>query len=75
MIIKNTDDSTVTLRLETRDLVLQPGGQIPISAGEVMDAVLREHLQRRAISIVGPITEEEELAVQKLLEKCAAGKG
>lgn len=74
MVIKNTDTHAVVLQLATRQLVVKPGEQVPISADEVRDAVLRENLQARAISIVRPITEAEENTVRQLLEACAASK-
>lgn len=68
MVIKNTDDRTVELNLDTRTLVVRPGEEYPITADEVKDPVLREKLQVRAISIVRPTTDAEEDAVQQLLE-------
>ena len=69
MVIKNTDDRTVEVKLATRSLVIQPGEEYPITADEVKDPVLREKLQVRAISIVRPTTDDEEDAVQRLLEE------
>ena len=68
MVIKNTDRVTVAVELATRKIALGPGEQLPISAEEVKDTVLREKLQERAISIVRPTTEAEEAAVRELLE-------
>lgn len=67
MVIKNTDDRTVEVKLATRSLVIQPGEEHPITADEVKDPVLREKLQVRAISIVRPTTDAEEDAVRRLL--------
>lgn len=74
MVIKNTDAHAVVLQLATRRLVVKPGEEVPISADEVKDSVLREKLQARAISIVRPITEAEENAVRQLLETHADSK-
>ena len=69
MVIKNTDERTVEVKLATRSLVIKPGAEYPITADEVKDAVLREKLQVRAISIVRPTTDAEEDALQRLLEE------
>ena len=69
MVIKNTDERTVEVKLTTRSLVIRPGEEYPITADEVKDPVLREKLQIRAISIVRPTTDAEEDAVQRLLEE------
>ena len=69
MVIKNTDDRTVEVNLTTRSLVIRPGEEYPVTADEVKDPVLREKLQVRAISIVRPTTDDEEDALQRLLEE------
>ena len=69
MIIKNTDDRSVEIHLTTRTLVIRPGEEYALTADEVKDSVLREHLQVRTISIVRPTTETEEDEVQRLLEE------
>ena len=69
MVIKNTDERTVEVNLTTRSLVIKPGEEYPITADEVKDTELREKLQVRAISIVRPTTDDEEDALQRLLEE------
>ncbi len=69
MVIKNTKERTIEVTLATRSLVLHPGEEYLITADEVKDPVLREKLQVRAISIVRPTTDDEEDAVQRLLEE------
>ena len=69
MVIKNTDERTVEVNLATRSLVIKPGEEYPITADEVKDTELREKLQVRAISIVRPTTDDEEDALQRLLEE------
>lgn len=69
MVIKNTDDKTVNLTLDTRSLSIKPGEEEPITADEVRDAALRESLQVRAISIVRPCTEQEEEQLRQMMEE------
>lgn len=68
MIIKNTDDRPVDIPMGTRNLRVNPGEERMITAEEVRDPALRERLQVRAIAIVRPATEEEELALRSELE-------
>ncbi len=67
MLIKNTHDRPVTLALTSRTLALAPGDEQCITADEVRDAAMREHLQIRTVSIVRPTTAEEEEALQARL--------
>jgi hypothetical protein len=60
MIIKNTDDRPVDIQMATRDIRVDPGQEVMITADEVRDTALRQNLQVRAISIVRPVTEDEE---------------
>jgi glycosyltransferase involved in cell wall biosynthesis len=60
MIIKNTDDRPVDIQMATRDIRVNPGQEVMITADEVRDTALRQNLQVRAISIVRPVTAEEE---------------
>ncbi|MGA7306155.1 MAG: hypothetical protein WBW88_14850 [Rhodothermales bacterium] len=62
MFIKNVSDHSVDIRMKTRTLKLSPGDIQIITAEEVRDAVLREHLQVRSVAIVRPATAEEEEA-------------
>ncbi len=68
MIVKNTEERSVEIKLTTRTLVIHPGEEFPVSADEVKDPVLRENLQVHTISIVRPMTEAEEDELQRLLE-------
>ena len=62
MYIKNVSTRPVQILMKTRMLEI-PAGEIQIiSAEEVRDPVLREHLQIRSVAIVRPATEAEELA-------------
>jgi len=69
MVIKNTNERSVEINLSTRTLVIRPGEEYPVTADEVKDPILREHLQVRAISIVRPTTEAEEADLRRLLEE------
>lgn len=60
MIVKNTNDRAVEIQMATRVLRVNPGEEQMITAEEVRDPNLRESLQVRSISIVRPVTEEEE---------------
>ena len=60
MVIKNSDVRPVTIDMATRKIVLEPGGEVAITADEVKDSTLRDYLQVRGISIVRPTTVEEE---------------
>ena len=62
MFIKNVSENPVSIRMTTRVLKLPPGEIQIITADEVRDKVLREHLQVRSVAIVRPATEEEEEA-------------
>jgi hypothetical protein len=63
MWIKNTATRPVTVEMVGRTLVLPPGHEELVSAEEVLDPVLRQHLQVRSVSIVRPATPEEEAAL------------
>ena len=67
MIIKNTNDRPVEIQMATRRIVVHPGEEKMITAEEVRDPTLRQKLQVRAISIVRPATEEEELQLREML--------
>jgi hypothetical protein len=69
MIIKNTSDRPVEIQMATRRLVVQSGEEKMITSEEVRDITLRQKLQVRAISIVRPATEQEELALRQSLEE------
>ena len=68
MLIKNTNNKPVEIAMTTRTLVLSPGEEQLVTAKEVRDATLRENLQVRAVSIVRPSTEEEEIELIRQLE-------
>ena len=65
MLIKNTDRVSVSLRMKTRVVEIGPGKELPVTAEEVRDTNLRDKLQARELSIVRPISEEEEAAILK----------
>ena len=65
MIIKNTHLKPVEINMKTRTIVVEPGQEMLLTAEEVRDPVLREHLQVRSVSIVRPATEEEEQEFRK----------
>ncbi len=68
MIVKNTHARPVTVDMSTRTIVVNPGDELPVTAEEVRDAALRQHLQVRAISIVRPTSDEEEEILKQQLE-------
>jgi hypothetical protein len=65
MIIKNTHLKAVEIAMKSRTIVVEPGQELLLTAEEVRDPVLREHLQVRSVSIVRPATEEEEQEFRK----------
>ncbi len=69
MLIKNTHEKPVEITMKSRTLRLGPGEERFITAEEVRDEMLRENLQVRAISIVRPTTETEEVELRKKLEE------
>lgn len=69
MLIKNTNNKPVEIAMSTRTLLLNPGDEQLVTAKEVRDATLREFLQVRAVSIVRPSTEEEEIELIRQLEE------
>lgn len=68
MLIKNTNDRAVNIEMKTRDIQLNPGEEKFITAEEVRDEQLRAKLQVRAVSIVRPSTEAEEVELMKEIE-------
>ncbi|MBT8401518.1 MAG: hypothetical protein KJO98_13655 [Rhodothermia bacterium] len=69
MIIKNTSTKPVEIEMKSRKIVVNPGQELLLTAEEVRDPVLREHLQVRAVSIVRPASEEEEQDYRRQLAK------
>ncbi len=69
MIIKNTNTKSVDIKMKTRTIVVKPGQELLLTADEVKDPQLREHLQVRAVSIVRPATEEEEQEYRRQLAR------
>ena len=67
MLIKNTNTRSVEVEMRTRTIVLAPGDEEMLTAEEVLDPALRSELQIRAVSIVRPVTEEEEEALREQL--------
>ena len=64
MIIKNADKVDKTVQLATRTLDLSPGETVALASAEVTDPALRDLLQVRALAIVRPLTDEEEIAIR-----------
>ena len=71
MLIKNTNDRAVQIEMKTREIRLNPGEEKFITAEEVRDEQLRAKLQIRAVSIVRPSTEAEEVELMKEIEALA----
>jgi len=67
MLIKNTNPETVTIKMATRKITLAPGDEELVTAEEVLDESLRDHLQIRGVSIVRPALEEEEAELRERL--------
>lgn len=67
MIIKNTNDRPVDIEMARRTITVNPGEEKMITAEEVRDPMLRQKLQIRAISIVRPATEDEEIQLRDML--------
>lgn len=67
MIIKNTNDRPVDIEMARRTITVYPGEEKMITAEEVRDPMLRQKLQIRAISIVRPATEDEEVQLRDML--------
>jgi len=67
MLIKNTNVRSVEVAMRTRKIVLAPGEEVMLTSEEVLDPELRAKLQIRAVSIVRPVTEEEEDALREIL--------
>ncbi|HEX7071513.1 MAG TPA: hypothetical protein VF190_11935 [Rhodothermales bacterium] len=69
MLIKNTDERPVEIRMNRRTILLTPGEEQFITSDEVRDPALREKLQIRGISIVRPSTDEEEQELRDQLAR------
>jgi hypothetical protein len=67
MLIKNLSERPLTITMETRELELEAGEEIAVTAEEVRDATLREHLQIRTIAVVRPTTSEENDELERTL--------
>jgi hypothetical protein len=67
MLIKNLSEQSLTIRMATRKLELDAGEEIAVTAEEVRDAVLRDHLQVRTIAVVRPTTAEENDDLKRVL--------
>ena len=74
MIIKNANTRPVEIDMASRRITVPPGEARMITAEEVRDPALRQNLQVRAISIVRPVTTEEEEAFRKELEEAGSGQ-
>lgn len=67
MLIKNLSERPLTIEMETRTLELEAGQEVAVTAEEVRDGVLREHLQIRTIAVVRPTTEDENEQLEREL--------
>lgn len=67
MLIKNLSERPLTIRMTTRKLELEAGEEIAVTAEEVRDSILREHLQVRTIAVVRPTTSEENEELERTL--------
>ncbi|MEM8556744.1 MAG: hypothetical protein AAGG50_02765 [Bacteroidota bacterium] len=69
MLIKNVSERPLTIILKNRGIDMTAGEEVLVTAEEVRDDILRDHMQRRTIAIVRPSTEEEnEALLQRLAE-------
>jgi hypothetical protein len=69
MLIKNVSERPLTLRLQTREIAMEAGDEVLLTAEEVRDATLREHLQVRSVAVVRPATEAEGEQLARELEE------
>ena len=67
MLIKNLGEHPLTIRMATRKLELDAGEELAVTAEEVRDAVLRDHLQVRTIAVVRPTTADENDELERTL--------
>ena len=67
MLIKNLSERPLTITMETRKLELEAGEELAVTAEEVRDATLRDHLQIRTIAVVRPTTSEENDELERTL--------
>jgi len=73
MLIKNVAERPLSVRLANRQIDLEPGDEVLVTAEEVRDAALRDHLQVRTLAVVRPSTAEEDAdLVQRLREASRA---
>ena len=59
MLIKNVSERPLTLRLRSRQIAMEAGEEVLVTAEEVRDATLRENLQVRSVAVVRPATPDE----------------
>jgi hypothetical protein len=64
MLIKNVSDRALSINMTTRTLQMAAGDEVLITADEVRDEDLRDHLQLRSIAIVRPSTAEEDATLR-----------
>lgn len=67
MLIKNVAERPLTLQLDTRAIAMEAGTEVLITAEEVRDPALREHLQVRTIAVVRPSSDEENEQLTRVL--------
>lgn len=71
MLIKNLGTEEITIRMQSRKLILAPGDEAGLTPEEVRDPELRDHLQIRSVAIVRPTTEEEDETLRRELVQAA----
>jgi len=59
MLIKNVAERPITITLNNRTINMEAEEEVIVSAEEVRDPEMREHLQVRTIAVVRPASDEE----------------
>ena len=67
MLIKNVSERPLTLQLRTREIQMEAGDEVLVTAEEVRDGTLREHLQVRSVAVVRPATPDEGDALERAI--------
>ena len=70
MLIKNVSERPLTVKLTSREIAMEAGEEVLVTAEEVRDATLREHLQVRSVAIVRPATEAEGETLERMDPAC-----
>lgn len=66
MLIKNVAERPITIKLNNRTIEMVAEEEVIVSAEEVRDPEMREHLQIRTIAIVRPASDEESGTLQSV---------